>query len=100
MDYCAIGTDVIIIVNVAVGPVESVCELHFSIRPCQEPITRSLHPDSTFARIFLFLEPSQVSISREIGLCSPAFALETKKKMAAKAKGSPSDEGLLCFLNS
>ena len=83
MDYCAIGTDVMIIVNVAVGPVESVCELHFSIRPCQEPITRSLHPDyirgSTFARIFLFLEPSQVSISREIGLCSPAFALETKK---------------------
>ena len=38
----------------------------------QEPITRSLHTDyileSTFARIFLFLEQSQVSISREIGL--------------------------------
>ena len=40
----------------------------------QEPITRSLHTDyileSTFARIFLFLEQSRVSISREIGLFS------------------------------
>ena len=34
MDCCVIGTDIIIIiVNVAVGPVESVCELHPSIRP-------------------------------------------------------------------
>lgn len=48
---------------------------------CQEPITRSLHThcilESGFARIFLFLEPSQVSISR---LFSPASASETKKK--------------------
>ena len=55
----------------------------------QEPISRSLHKhcilESGFARIFLFLEQSQVSIS---GVFSPASARETKKKMAAKAKGS------------
>lgn len=54
------------------------------IEPRQERITRSLHPDyileSTFACIFLFLEPSQVLISSKIGLCSLASALETKEK--------------------
>ena len=48
---------------------------------CQEPITRSLHThcilESGFAHIFLFLEQSQVSISR---VFSPASARETKKK--------------------
>ena len=51
----------------------------------QEPITRSLHTDyileSTFVHIFLFLEQSQVSISREIGLFSPASTLKTKRRL-------------------
>ena len=50
-------------------------------KQCQEPITRNLHThcilESGFARIFLFLEQSQVSISR---VFSPASARETNKK--------------------
>jgi len=70
----------------------------FSKNPkrCQEPITRSLHThyilESSFARIFLFLEQSQVSIFRVLGLFSPASTRErnkqTNKQMAAKANGS------------
>lgn len=59
------------------------------------PITRCLHTHyilgSTFARILLFLEQSQVSISGVIGLFSPASAREIKKQNDDEGKGKPID---------
>ena len=63
-----------------------------NFKRCQEPIIRSLHKhcilESGFARIFLFLEQSQVSISR---VFSPASARETKKN------GGESERKLMSF---